>query len=282
MIVYSYRIGDTKKGKLTFTTNENLKKDFPKTFGVSKTANKKDFEFKEPKNIKSLEDLSEDYFPSTPIFTTERVLVVGNGSSLLDNEYGHIIDSYDIVIRINHCLTEGVEKYVGKKTDIWATTHLTFHKNTDGTIFYPSDKHNVKAIWKRTSRVKKIKMNKFNKNVNLFTMFKRKDNYNVMEDFNWKKLEIKYEPCTGLLTICTALKFFKNVDVIGFDFYTDSDKPTDYYREFELDENGNHKEDKYYKKVINKFASKNIGEKKLEFLQKLEDDGYLKIGCQKK
>jgi hypothetical protein len=277
VIVYSYRIGDTKKGKLTFTTNENLKKDFPKTFGVSKTANKKDFEFKEPKNIKSLEGLSEDYFPSTPIFTTERVLVVGNGSSLLDNEYGHIIDSYDIVIRINHCLTEGLEKYVGKKTDIWATTHTKYHKNTDETIFYPSDKHNVKAIWKRTPHVK---IKKF-ENAHLFTMFKRKDKHNVMQDFKWKELGIKYEPCTGLLTICTALKFFKNVDVIGFDFYTDSDKPTDYYREFELDENGNHPEDKYYEKVRNKFASKDNGEKKLKFLQKLEDDGYLKIGLRK-
>ena len=104
MIVYSYHIGDTKKGKLTFTTNENLIKDFPKTFGVSKTANKYSvieyYKKLEAEREKKLDDyLSLCDFPSTPIFTTERVLVVGNGSSLLDNEYGHIIDSYDIVIR---------------------------------------------------------------------------------------------------------------------------------------------------------------------------------------
>ena len=283
MIVYSYHIGDTKKGKLTFTTNENLIKDFPKTFGVSKAANKYSvieyYKKLEAEREKKLDDyLSLCDFPSTPIFTTERVLVVGNGSSLLDNEYGHIIDSYDIVIRINHCLTEGVEKYVGTKTDIWATTHLHYHKTPDNTTFYPSEKHNVKAIWKRTSNVKKIEMSKFNKNVNLFTMFKRKDNYDVMKDYNWGNLKIKHEPCTGLLTICTALKFFKNVDVIGFDFYTDSDKPTDYYREFELDKDGNHIEDKLYQKQIEiGFCTKDIGKSKLEFLQKLEDDGYLKI-----
>tara|TARA_Y100000592_G_scaffold39988_1_gene63446 strand:+ start:4443 stop:5858 length:1416 start_codon:yes stop_codon:yes gene_type:complete len=286
MTLYSYRIGDTKQGRLVFTTDKNLKKDFPKTFGISKSAMILDkFDSVGLYKVLGMErerdfqaDLSVDDFPSTPMFTNKRVLVIGNGSSLLDNECGDIIDSYDIVIRINHCLTKGIEKYVGTKTDIWATTHLHYHKNPNKTTFYPSEKHNVKVVWKRTSNVKKIDMSKFNKNVNLFTMFKRKDNYDVMKDYNWKNLKIKHEPCTGLLTICTALKFFKNVDVIGFDFYTDSDKPTDYYREFELDKDGNHLEDKLYQKQIEiGFCSKDIGKSKLEFLQKLEDDGYLKI-----
>ena len=287
MTLYSYRIGDTKQGRLVFTTDKNLKKDFPKTFGISKSAMILDkFDSVGLYKVLGMErerdfqaDLSVDDFPSTPMFTNKRVLVIGNGSSLLDNECGDIIDSYDIVIRINHCLTKGIEKYVGTKTDIWATTHLHYHKNPNKTTFYPSEKHNVKVVWKRTSNVKKIDMSKFNKNVNLFTMFKRKDNYDVMKDYNWKNLKIKHEPCTGLLTICTALKFFKNVDVIGFDFYTDSDKPTDYYREFELDKDGNHLEDKLYQKQIEiGFCSKDIGKSKLEFLQKLEDDGYLNWG----
>ena len=72
-----------------------------------------------PKNIKQAEPISKNI----------RVIVVGNGSSVLKYEFGDIIDSYDIVIRVNHCVTKGLEKHVGKKIDVWATTRLDYHKN---------------------------------------------------------------------------------------------------------------------------------------------------------
>jgi len=48
------------------------------------------------------------------------VVIVGNGPSILDEKKGNIIDSYDIVIRINDYVIEGYEEHTGKKTDIWA------------------------------------------------------------------------------------------------------------------------------------------------------------------
>ncbi|XP_065843681.1 CMP-N-acetylneuraminate-beta-galactosamide-alpha-2,3-sialyltransferase 1-like isoform X2 [Oscarella lobularis] len=42
--------------------------------------------------------------------------VVGNSDNLLGSNYGSIIDSHDVVIRMNAALTEGYEKDVGAKT----------------------------------------------------------------------------------------------------------------------------------------------------------------------
>ena len=59
-----------------------------------------------------------------------RYLLIGNGPSVLDQELGSVIDDFDgLVIRFNDYRTEGWERYVGSRTDIWWTT-----------IFYPHPK----------------------------------------------------------------------------------------------------------------------------------------------
>ena len=63
----------------------------------------------------------------------KKVIVVGNSTSILKKEYGEIIDSYDIVIRVNRCITQGYEKYIGKKIDIWATTRTDSIKSRKST-----------------------------------------------------------------------------------------------------------------------------------------------------
>ena len=50
--------------------------------------------------------------------TTSRVIIIGNSPSILLQEYGELIDSYDVVIRVNRCVTKGFEKYIGKKRKI--------------------------------------------------------------------------------------------------------------------------------------------------------------------
>lgn len=52
------------------------------------------------------------------------VILVGNGSSLLDSANGEWIDSHDIVIRMNLGMPDMWEDHytaLGRKTDIWAT-----------------------------------------------------------------------------------------------------------------------------------------------------------------
>ena len=49
-----------------------------------------------------------------------KVILVGNGSSVLDKELGEYIDSeFDLVYRINRFKTVGFEKYVGGRVDGW-------------------------------------------------------------------------------------------------------------------------------------------------------------------
>lgn len=48
------------------------------------------------------------------------IIVLGNGPSVLDNEYGEIIDSFDNVVRINQ-YHPNMSKYVGMKTTIFVT-----------------------------------------------------------------------------------------------------------------------------------------------------------------
>lgn len=44
--------------------------------------------------------------------------VVGNSGILLNNEHGDLIDSHEVVIRLNNARTGSFERYVGKKTSI--------------------------------------------------------------------------------------------------------------------------------------------------------------------
>ncbi len=58
-----------------------------------------------------------------PEFLGERLLVIGNGpSALASSTYGARIDAFDgKVLRFNLCKIEGFERFVGSRTDIWAS-----------------------------------------------------------------------------------------------------------------------------------------------------------------
>ena len=54
----------------------------------------------------------------------KRVLLIGNGNTLLEYDYGNIIDSdyFDEVWRFNRFITEGYEEHTGTKTDVWVSS----------------------------------------------------------------------------------------------------------------------------------------------------------------
>lgn len=55
----------------------------------------------------------------------KRVLIVGNAVSLFANEYGEMIDSYDVVVRLGKGFPYPEhKKYLGSKTDVWMTGQL--------------------------------------------------------------------------------------------------------------------------------------------------------------
>lgn len=60
-----------------------------------------------------------------------KVVIVGNGASLLSRSNGDFIDSCDRVIRMGACIVDGYEKYVGSKRDIygafWKKIEMLYH-----------------------------------------------------------------------------------------------------------------------------------------------------------
>ena len=210
-----------------------------------------------------------------------KVIIVGNSPSILLQEYGELIDSYDVVIRVNRCLTTGFEKYIGKKIDIWATTHGSerFRKMND---FVPENYSEIKCLWTRTSKVSP-KLPKDFPEVEEHIMYKAPSNFKKYYAAFFNEFGIEHEPDTGLLTILTSLQFYKDITVHGFTFYTEHKKHfvEGYYRESEIDEDGHHPEDEYWEKEKKfsepqtaAFASEANGRKKRKLLNELITKGF--------
>ena len=62
-----------------------------------------------------------------PKYPKDSVLIIGNGTNALDEKLGKKIDEFPFVVRLNDYVTEGFEKYIGSKTDLWfcACSHHT-------------------------------------------------------------------------------------------------------------------------------------------------------------
>jgi len=152
-----------------------------------------------------------------------KVIIVGNNPVLLEKSYGKSIDSYDIVIRINRCITKELEKHTGTKTDIWATTYLTRQKYYDKDVnhedhFIPNNFDELLAIWYRTPSTKKSLRHLPLKNQNTYTMSKNKKFRNNFPEYYKVQKNLKSEFDTGLLTILTSTLFYKDITIVGFDF----------------------------------------------------------------
>jgi hypothetical protein len=70
----------------------------------------------------------------------KNVIVVGNAASVLTKKEGHLIDSSDIVVRLNKFVTNGYEIHVGTKTDIYCSKWLNMSYN-----MYNLDRY--KQLW---------------------------------------------------------------------------------------------------------------------------------------
>ena len=105
---------------------------------------------------------------------SKKVIIVGNSPSILLKKNGSLIDSHDLVIRVNKCVTKGYEDYIGQKTNIWATT-----SNFRWNNFVP-DKYNcLNEIWLRTPSTQ-LTLPKKPSNIPMSIMYKTKgDSQNI-------------------------------------------------------------------------------------------------------
>tara|TARA_Y100000310_G_scaffold278373_1_gene296782 strand:+ start:89 stop:694 length:606 start_codon:yes stop_codon:yes gene_type:complete len=159
-----------------------------------------------------------------------KVILVGNGSSVLDNEMGEYIDSeFDLVYRINRFKTKGFENYVGNRVDGWflADTGVQWiivpKEEIEGSmrwkefeyvfIYCPNFKYDIGKIEYASNIIDEIQM----------IPPTYEDNINSIVDLKpmW--------PTTGLVSIQFLLENYQNIYIHGFDSHNDKYEYIHYY-----------------------------------------------------
>tara|TARA_R100001460_G_scaffold4800_4_gene13561 strand:- start:29533 stop:30558 length:1026 start_codon:yes stop_codon:yes gene_type:complete len=150
----------------------------------------------------------------------KKVLLVGNGTSILDKELGEEIDSFDEVVRFNSFTTKGYEKYTGSKTNVWFTCmdkHIEDINEFDNVICHSWFNENECDLFKKLTDRRKV--------------------VHKIEDFNYYGLKA---PSTGLIAIDYYLKQNYEVWLHGFDWwdrtehhYADDEKRGDNHKPLE-------------------------------------------------
>ena len=194
------------------------------------------------------------------------VVIIGNSPKVLDYENGSLIDSFDTVIRINNCPTAGFEKFIGEKINIWATTKNIAHDKN----FYPLEYDSTKR-----------KCILPHENIPSLCMSKNQFFDNNFHEYDVRfRRETNHEFCTGMLTILTSTLFFKNVNILGFDFYQSKSCKDDgnyaYYINKQVDKDNSHFEDDTHDEgKASGFVGAKVAKVKKEILNDLAAQGKI-------
>lgn len=138
------------------------------------------------------------------------VILVGNGSSILDAENGSEIDHHPVICRFNDCKLKGLERHTGIKTDVWFTVMKNHPKKMDELspteIIFHSWHHDASkctyfATYAGTANVSKLN----HAIIPEMCAFISDDSYKF-----WS---------TGALAIWIMLQRFPAVTLTGFDWW---------------------------------------------------------------
>lgn len=129
------------------------------------------------------------------------IILVGNGSTLLDSKKGACIDLFDTVVRFNSFKLCKYKAHVGYKTDIWFTVNI-FHKNS-------------------IDEFKKVIVHSWEMNKEKCNVFESLNNLRECEKISRsliKSIDIN-TPSTGLIAIHYFLQEYDKVHITGFDWW---------------------------------------------------------------
>jgi len=142
-----------------------------------------------------------------------KILVIGNGTSVLNKSLGDKIDNFENVARINNYKINNYKKYIGSKTSIWFNGANQGLKKRDSIpekviVFIPSI----------------IQTNKNNYN----RVVKSRLGFSKYDLVNYKKIKSYEKECgsnrltTGTYSILWSIENFEQVYIYGFDFFIHS------------------------------------------------------------
>jgi hypothetical protein len=140
---------------------------------------------------------------SVPVRSNNNLIIVGNGSSLLNSNNGHKIDSFNTVVRFNSFKIKGFEKDVGTRTDIWFTVNGA-HIN-DINNFTTVIAHSWEWDPNRCKMFQRL-------------LAKRSDCIKISRDFVRNNVAI-HGPSTGIIAIFWFLERYDSLTLTGFDWW---------------------------------------------------------------
>lgn len=152
--------------------------------------------------------------------TSQKVIIVGNGPSLLDKENGHLIDGFDRVVRFNAYTIRGVEKWVGSKVTDWFNV-INFQSSYNERLKTPYQRI-VWHSWHWNPATDKGYQN-MQKNCTCKNIEKTERSIilEIQEYMNNKKY---FTYSTGAIAIWKLLKEFPQVTITGFDWWEGRDR----------------------------------------------------------
>ena len=135
------------------------------------------------------------------------VIIVGNGTSILDKKNGEVIDSFNDVVRFNSFRIKDYEEYTGSKTTVWFTCNS--HHIKEINLF--------KEVYVHTWQWDKQKCE-------LFKSFQSHRTDCIKTDREFVRSNIPLSaPSTGLIAIYIMLEKYSNVTITGFDWWDRED-----------------------------------------------------------
>ena len=236
-----YKTTYTKIKKVYNTEKRLLKSSDPEDLDTIKNVKVMHFVGAKPWDpVKLIKDLGYSSFEEKwHEYNIPKILVIGNSPTILEHKNSNIINTFDIIIRINDFCISGFEDYVGNKTHYVICTFATnitdeYRKMDPNNIYmFTAEKYGDEKFL--VNRVKGINIKK----INIL------DNY-YLEGLNKKiGVELPKRSTSGLIAIEFALRMFKNYKV--------------YIHGIELDDNENKANSAHYFKQDNFSKDKWLG-----------------------
>lgn len=153
-----------------------------------------------------------------------KAIIVGNAASVLKKLNGDLIDSFDVVVRINKYKISSYEHYVGTKTDVYCSKWLNMGTNINNLISvknlwlpYPKPPHwwTSRGNFFEQSREDSEKLTQAYGINPIYLSQKGAEEFEVM-------IDKQCQPSTGLICLKIATEQFLNHEIYytGFDAFS--------------------------------------------------------------
>jgi len=156
-----------------------------------------------------------------------KIIIIGNAPTNLDNEFGKLIDSFNIIIRLNEFIIKDYEKNIGTKTSIWVINDWVAIDLLNKYKKWLENNIKVKiliVIPYRTNEPEKYYKQRYKLINDFYNQSNIKNKLDFINKDFVKKIQEKYEfnntwPSTGLITILYFIEYYKDINITGFNFF---------------------------------------------------------------